>query len=197
MSNITALIQDLNGDTHTRLRARHQLENIGETCVPALIEAMATGGRTAWEAARLLGKWRVEAATPMLVKALHGNDPVLGQIAVAALDQIEGDAMTRTFIDVLPYAHCMTQLDLISALERRKSTRALPVLCDLLNKTDSNMMRLCLIQAIGLLGNSQHIDLIVTYEDHEDTHIQKRVRIALKRLREQADNPDEDSHTCP
>ena len=52
----------------------------------------------------------------------------------------------------------------------------------LLKNAESGALRYTIIQALGVIGDPQAIDLIRSYQNDEDHHVRNRVEIALSRL---------------
>jgi HEAT repeat protein len=170
-------------DVRVRIRTKESLLAMGAAVIEPLIElARKDAGRASWEAASVLAQIDDPRCLELMIDSLTTKDLMLGHIAVDALEKQQPPRIITALINALPVAHHTLQPRIVGALEKAGDPQAVRPLMDLLGKTDSSLLRLCAIQALGVLGDVQAIDLIRLFENNEDHHVQKRARIALQRL---------------
>lgn len=180
---VEPLIANLSdGNPLVRAKARHLLIERGHSCVELLVAAMHTENRyQAIGAAEVLAEINDPRCFDVMKVAVLSPDLVLAQVAVEALERY-GDKALSMLIEALFITHPIVQLQIVCVLERLRDRGAVIPLLKLLRLTDSSTLRYTIIQALGLLGDIQAVELIKSFENDPDHHVRKRVRIALERL---------------
>ena len=188
--DILRLIEDLDSPDRTvRLQAKEQLTAIGSDAVEPLIEAMRGESiRKGYEAADVLGLIDDERWLGPMAEALTSRNFMLGQMAVSALET-HPEYAVKAFIRALPDCHTMVQPTIVGTLERIADSHAVPHLMQLLKSANTAVLRYTIIQALGMLGDPQAVDLIRSFQNDEDHHVRKRALEALKRLDPASNSP--------
>ncbi len=194
-SRIAELIGDLDSiDMRVREQAKARLLEFGSAAVAPLIETLRSqSGSRSWGAADLLGHFDDPSCIQPLQEALYSSNLLVGHAAACSLEHY-GEQAVSILVNALSNNHFLTKLQIVSVLERISSQRAVVPLMQLLQTTESPTMRYTIIQALGVLGDPQAVDLIRSFRDDEDHHVRKRVRIALKRLGAAAENDANDGY---
>lgn len=187
------LLEQLNNmNFFVRSAARAKLVTLGGEVVGPLIEAMQSGENPlCWEAANVLAEIRDERSFAPLEEALVSTNLLLGQAATKALERFGERAVLSLAVALCqPDVKLIVKIGYVTALEHLQDRRAVPALMATLRETTNVTLRYTTIQALGILGDSQALDLIRPYRDDPDHHTRKRARAALQRLGENL--PDEE-----
>ncbi len=192
-TRIAELIEDLDSiDMEVREQAKVHLLELGSVAVAPLIETLRSqSGNKSWGAAHLLGRFNDPRCVQPLQEALYSSNLLVGHAAACALERY-GETAVPSLVNALSDNHFLTKLQIVSVLERIGCQRAVVPLMQLLQIAESPTMRYTIIQALGVLGDPQAVDLIRSFRDDEDHHVRKRVCIALNRLGATAENDAED-----
>lgn len=169
-------------DRDQREVAKTHLLAAGSHAVEPLITAMKTGTkRQCYEAAHILAQIDDERWVVPMQEALTSPNVLLAEAAAIALERY-GQRSIEGYLRALPNSHPIVQLRIVSALERIGDRRAVIPLIALLSVAASPSLRCAIIQALGILGDSQAAALIRSFENDADHHVRERVAIALQRL---------------
>jgi HEAT repeat protein len=172
-----------NSDGVVRNQAKIHLAAMGEEAIDPLIQVMRSGSeRMKWEAANVLCQFENARCIEPMLEALTSSSLMLQHVAIEALERYNLSSLVPALIRLLPSCHCSVQARIANLLGKTGDQRAVHPLMDLLPKTDSSLLRLSIIQALGVLGDPQAIELIRAFQDDEDPHVRKRARAALLRL---------------
>lgn len=182
-TNMTEWVQDLDkADINVRQRARKQLiayeGDISDLMIGIMCEQQ---GRRSWEAAIILSERRDPRALDAMKQMLTSRHPVLGQIAAETLAAY-GNEYLEALIVALPRGTYMTQIAIVSALERIGDPRAVVPLIEFLPHAQSGVLLYTTIQALGTLGDPRAAAAISQFVDHPDAHVAKHARVALTQL---------------
>src|SRR5258707_3183519 len=119
-------------DVEVREAAKTALRKMGPDAVEPLIATMQTKtSRACWEAARVLSLIDDPRWIAPMEAALTSCAPLLGQVAVAALEPL-GYVVAQAMIDALPRSHKVVQLQILAALEQICSREAVPAIVEVL-----------------------------------------------------------------
>lgn len=169
-------------DVEVRTQARLRLMRMGAQVMEPLIAASKSQTQyQCWEATRVLAEMSDTRCMWALIEGLGHSEPLVGQIAASALGRY-GDKAVTALLDILPRAPFMVQLQIARSLREINDLRAVEPLMDLLETTDSSVLRYTIVQTLGSLGDPVAVPLIKRFANDEDHHVRKRVRMALERL---------------
>ncbi len=169
-------------DRDQREVAKTHLLAAGSHAVESLITAMQAGTkRQCYEAAHVLGQIDDERWVAPMQEVLTSSNVLLAEAAAIALER-HGQRSIEGYLHALPHSHSIVQLRIVAALERIGDLRAVRPLIALLSVASSPSLRCAIIQALGMLGDSQAAALIRSFEHDTDHHVRERVAIALQRL---------------
>ncbi len=164
-------------------QANTALVEMGATVIKPLINAILEGSENLrWQAANVLFQLNDPCCIEPMLEALKSPNLMLEHIAVEALQQFDLSALVPALIQALPNSHCSVQARIVTLLESAGDQQAVEPLVKLLETTDSSLLRLSIIQALGTLGSVQVMDAIKAFLDDEDTHVQKRARCVMEFL---------------
>ncbi len=164
-------------------QANIALVEMGATVIEPLINAILEGSENLrWQAANVLFQLNDPSCIQPMLEALKSPNLMLEHIAVEALQRYDLLALVPPLIQALPNSHCSVQARIVTLLESAGDQQAVEPLVKLLQTTDSSLLRLSIIQALGTLGGPQVMDAIKAFLDDEDTHVQKRARRVMEFL---------------
>lgn len=180
---IDSWIADLDSDDSLiRQAAIDNLIANGSDVVEPLIAVMQSQkGRRAWEAAGILAQIDDPRWIEPMKEMLTTSNLIIASVAAATLERF-GKSIVDTFIDALPKCNSVTQMQVISILERIGDRRCVELLMELLSTTVSVDLQHTIIQTLGTLGDAQATELIRSFLNHENHHVRKRAKAALLRL---------------
>lgn len=191
---ISRLVNTLDSSPDESQPAKGRLIELGPAVVEPLIEVvLAQQGRKAWNAAEVLGRLGDRRAAPSLIAALSSPNPMLGSAAAKALYRLSETSGLDVFpalAEALPHAPFITQQTIVMGLPTLKDCRAVEVLLDHLERTESPMMRCAIIQALGRLEDPQVAPALRRYLKDEDRHVRAWASEVLQRLDQ---TPDADA----
>ncbi|MEP6986124.1 MAG: HEAT repeat domain-containing protein [Chloroflexota bacterium] len=181
--NLDVWIADLDSrDPEVRYSAIKRLEAMGTEAVESLIVTMQNQtGRKAWEAVSILSHIDDSRWMQPMKDMLTESNTMIATLAASALERF-GTDIVDVFIDALPKCRCLAQMQIIIILERIGDERCTLPLMDLLLSTDSCDLQHTVIHALGILGDGRAIELIRTFQNHENHHVRKRAQATLKQL---------------
>lgn len=116
-----------------------------------------------------------------MAEALRTGNILVADIAARALER-HGETAVDILLGAFPDCQPLVQISIIRVLERLNSQKAVEPLMEVLASTNLPSLRYTIIQALGTLGNPLPIELIRSFENDPDHHVQERVRAALERL---------------
>lgn len=164
-------------------QANIALVEMGATVIEPLIKAILEGSdELRWQAANVLFQLNDPRCIEPMLEALKSPNLMLEHIAVEALQRFDLSALVPALIQALPNSHCSVQARIVTLLESAGDQQAVEPLVKLIETTDSSLLRLSIIQALGTLGSVQVMDTIKTFLDDDDTHVQKRARRVMEFL---------------
>ncbi|MBE2269718.1 MAG: HEAT repeat domain-containing protein [Anaerolinea sp.] len=173
-------------DINIRQRARRRLIAYEGDIAKRMIDVMCEEqGRRSWEAAIILSERHEVSALNAMKQMLVSRHPVLGQIAAETLAGY-GTRFLDDLIAALPISTYLTQIAIISVLERIGDQRAVAPLMAFVQTVTTPMLIYTSLRALGALGDPSAIDLIRRYLKHEDAHVLKRARMALQELEKES-----------
>lgn len=135
-----------------------------------------------WKAAVILSYVNHPVTLATMRQLLAANHPFLGHIAFDTLERYAPNEDIQTFVDALPQSIATLQPRLVRLIEKRGDKRAIPTLMTLLPNAKSSLLRLTIIQALGVLGDDEVREVIEGYIEDDDHHVRKRAMIALEQL---------------
>ena len=147
-------------------------------------------GRRSWEAAIILSERRDKRAIESMKRMLTSKHPVLGQIVAEALAAYGNDHFDA-LLEALPNSTDLTQITILSGLERIHDQRAVAPLIAFLQAGHNSILTYTTIRTLGALGDQRAVDLIRTFVNHDDAHIAKHARMALQQLEAASKNLEE------
>jgi HEAT repeat protein len=173
-----------NADSQVRQSAVENLLEAGAEAVEPLIITMQNQkGRKAWQAAEILSQIDDPRWVQPMKEMLTASNTVVATAAANALEPF-GACVVDAFVEALPNCGRMAQMHMVVILERIGDERCVLPLMTLLQTTNSSDMQHTIIHALGLLGDRRAIELIRPFQNHENHHVSKRARNALRRLEE-------------
>lgn len=173
-----------NADSQVRQSAVENLLEAGAEAVEPLIITMQNQkGRKAWQAAEILSQIDDPRWVQPMKEMLTASNTVVATAAANALERF-GACVVDAFVEALPNCGRMAQMHMVVILERIGDERCVLPLMTLLQTTNSSDMQHTIIHALGLLGDRRAIELIRPFQNHENHHVSKRARNALRRLEE-------------
>ena len=171
-------------DSQVRQSAVENLLEAGAEAVePLLITMQNQKGRKAWQAAEILSQIDDPRWVQPMKEMLTASNTVIATVAANALERF-GACVVDSFVEALPTCGRMAQMHMVVILERIGVERCVLPLMNLLQTTNSSDMQHTIIHALGLLGDRRAIELIRPFKHHENHHVSKRARAALRRLEE-------------
>lgn len=135
-----------------------------------------------WKAAVILSYINHPVTLDTMRQLLTANHPFLGHIAFDTLERYAPTEDSQTFVKALPQSIATLQPRLVRLIEKRGDRRAIPTLMALLPNATSSLLRLTIIQALGVLGDDEVREVIEGYIEDDDHHVRKRAMIALEQL---------------
>ncbi|MFP4055258.1 MAG: HEAT repeat domain-containing protein [Candidatus Brocadiia bacterium] len=120
-------------------------------------------------------------AAPLLVDAIRGQDPQMRASAIALVRRIEGQEATRTFARLLPSLEPQAQALLVRALGRRGDPAAREAVVAA-TKSEHEPVRVAALEALGGLGGSDSVDLLLDVAATGGGSEQGAARASLTRL---------------
>jgi HEAT repeat protein len=120
----------------------------------------------------------------MVVKLLSEKDKDLRAVG---LDQVrneaKGPAATKQFAAQLPKLNAAEQVGLLGALADRGDNSALPAVIELLTQSNTETVRAAAVTAIGSLGKSTNLPLLLNSLANGSTTEKLSAKTAIERLR--------------
>ncbi len=169
-------------------QANIALVEMGATVIEPLIKAILEGSEDLrWQAANVLFQLNDPRCIEPMLEALKSPNLMLEHIAVEALQRFDLSALVPALIQALPSSHCSVQARIVTLLEATGDQQAVAPLAALLETSDSSLLRLSIIQALGTLGSPHVIEAIRPFLHDEDTHVQKRARRVLECLEKKSE----------
>lgn len=170
-------------DFEIRRKARVRLLDAGPAAVEPLIAAVGSDtARQCWEAASILAVLKDSRAMEALGKALHSQNHMLAQVAARALGQF-GKAAIPILIDGLSVQSNMTCVQIITVLSEMGNPDVIAALVDLLQRTESAVVRYTIIEALGNLGATSAISVVERFAHDTNHHVRERVVVTLDKLK--------------
>lgn len=181
---IFRLIAALEDGPENRQKAQARLVEMGEIVIEPLMDVVDKGkGQKGWAAAQVLGQLADPRAFSVLVSALRADNPMLGGVAIKALMNYKDRDILPYLVQAFPHVHIMTQQNMILALQQLGDRRAVWVLIEQLNLCGSTSICLCIIQALGKLGDSKAIPAIESCLNHGNLHVREWAARTLQQLK--------------
>lgn len=182
-ATIYILVQALDlVDSDIRKNAARALTSFGRDAVPALIDGLQSATkRQCWESAKVLITIDDPRWLQPMIEALKSKNVMLGQIAFQAVAP-HINTSPEILLDALPESHRMVKPHIIKRLAELDARDAIPTIIRLLEETRSSIIRYTAIEALTILGVTDTLDLIMTFADDPDGHVQKHVEAAYKKL---------------
>jgi HEAT repeat protein len=182
--SISELIHELDcEDMAAREYAKRELIKYGCDAITPLIAAMKSqAGRKSWESARILYELDDPVCIESMIEMVTSSNPLIGSIAINVIEAHLSPSIISKLSTLLPDCCDIVQLQIVGLLEEVGDQRAVESLVAFLEKAHSPTLRYTIIQALGVLGDSQIADLLGQFLNDPDQHVQKRTRIALERL---------------
>jgi HEAT repeat protein len=183
-NEISRLIAALEDGPNNRQEAQARLIEMGEAVVDPLIDVVAKGaGQKGWAAAQVLGELADPRAFSVLVQALRADNPMLGGVAIKALMNYQGRDILPYLVQAFPHVHIMTQQNMILAMQQLGDRRAVWVLIEQLSQCSSTSICLCIIQALGKLGDPKAIPAIRGCLNHGNQYVREWAVVTLNQLK--------------
>jgi HEAT repeat protein len=171
-----------NIDGEVRRMAAAQLRAAGPAAIPALqVAAHSATPRRCWQALTLLVEIGDTCWQEHLLAFLTSRNPLLGQTALKGVDPCRKDHV-ELLLEALPRAHHLVQPHIIVLLGRSGDRRAVGPMLHFLRETEHETIRYNLIEALGLLGDPQAVDVIRAFSEDRNHHVRERAQMALERL---------------
>ncbi|NVB84700.1 MAG: HEAT repeat domain-containing protein [Kofleriaceae bacterium] len=136
------------------------------------------------DAAAILGRRRVHAATPVLAQLVRHTDDNVAVAAIEALGTIGGSAAVEALISVIESRAFFRTFPAIQVLARTGDPRAIPALTSLLA---DETYRLEVVRALGRTGLVQAIDPIISLLERPSDAVLRLVAVSLAELIARAD----------
>ena len=171
-------------DSIIRQQAEAAIEALGSDAIEALAVAMRSDNPgQAWRAAKLLAKIDDPRRAVYMEQSLVSANGLVGQVAVKAIVSVlspnrAGEILTEHLLDSPP----MIQIHMVTALSTLRYREAIENFIVLLETTESAEVRYITIEGLGLLHATQATDLIRSFADDRNHHVQERVQTALRLL---------------
>ena len=182
MQDLITALDSLDYDVRQKAK-RALLELDREIIVQPLIEAVYSNTqRMCWEAVSLLTQLREAKAIPAFGDALRSKNPMLAQVAARSLVTF-GTCSVPVLVEALEGTANMTRVQIVKALEEIGGHMAVPALLQLLESTDSSVVRYTTIDALSVLGDETIIPHIERHADDADHHVRERVEMALRKMK--------------
>lgn len=168
-------------ESSVRAKARTELFNMGEVAIPPLIEVMQVQqGKASWEAAKVLAEFNDPRCLAIMKVMLIQGNAIIAQTAVNALKNYNPPNLVAIFISALPDAHQVVKLKIIESIGELNQEIDPTPLIDLFATTDSASIRYTIIDTLIQLNIQGDYDLIITFADDSDRHVQARVQRYIK-----------------
>lgn len=158
---------------------------VGETgCVPRLrCLALSTLASASLAFGGVGNSSAQDDATTLIVELLGDKDK---DVRALALEQVrteaKGEAVTRTFADLLPTLVPEAQVGLLAALASRGDAAAAPAIRKLLADTPQETVKIAAIESLGFLGGGDDAGLLIKILATNEPAQQKAARASLERL---------------
>jgi HEAT repeat protein len=183
-TQLESLIEGLGEpDSITRKSAHDLLLQRGASAIEALLKAFYQGNRyQSYEAACILSQYHDVRCLYAFADALSWSNIMVAQIAAKALMEYGKEKALAALLAGLPDARGLVQTYILEMLKDLGDPRANDLLIKLLQETDSAVLRYSIIETLGVLGASQAVELIRSFQNDENHHVRDRVRAALQLL---------------
>ncbi len=100
-----------------------------------------------------------EDAPGIVYDTIHGDDPLLGVVAIAAVTTLEGEQLTERLAEDLDILPVELQALMLDAFAERNDPAALPVVHASLKSDDANV-RMAAMKAVSVIGDTSSIEAL-------------------------------------
>jgi len=172
-----------NSSLEERQQIIEQLAKSENDIVELLISILnKDNARQSWLAASGLAYIEDDRVVPSLLAALVNVNDAVKSMLLEILGDLGDQQAIHPLIDMLNSKNVVVQMATVQALAKIGDRRSVTPLMAALEYTESSSLRYTIIEALGVLGDSQAIELIQRYESDENHHVRRRVERALHKL---------------